>query len=213
MVVLSEREIFFKRGRRWWLPLVILPLVVLAAGTGLLDISAAALVGAVVVLMFGVVTPQEAYRTIDWSVIFMIAAFVPVGHAFQVTGTADFLAQTIISASAWAPPDLAPYVVLAMIYLVTVVMTQVASNNAAAVVVAPIALSLGPALGVDSRPFVFAVCFAASAAFMTPMGYQTNLMVHEAGQYRLMDYVRYRARLNLLMWVLAMIMIPVFWPF
>lgn len=213
VIVLSEREIFLKRGRRWWLPIVVLPLVVLAAATGLMDIAAAALVGAVVVLMLGVVTPQEAYRTVDWSVVFMIAAFVPVGHAFHVTGTADFLADTLLRASAWAPSDLAPHVVLAMIYLVTALITQVASNNAAAVVVTPIALSLGPALGVDARPFVFAVCFAASAAFMTPMGYQTNLMVHAAGQYRFMDYVRYGAPLNLLMWLLATFLIPFFWPF
>jgi di/tricarboxylate transporter len=213
VVVLSEHEVFLRRNRRWWLVLVVLPLVVLAAATGLLEIAAGALVGAVVLLLFGVMTPQEAYRSVDWSVVFMIAAFVPVGYAFQVTGTADFLARSLLSASAWAPPDFAPHVVLSMLYLVTALLTQVASNNAAAVVVAPIALSLGPALGVDSRPFVFAVCFAASAAFMTPMGYQTNLMVHVAGQYRFIDYVRFGAPLNLLAWLLATILIPVIWPF
>lgn len=213
VVVLSEREFSLRRNRRWWLVLVVLPLVIIAAATGLLDIAAGALVGAVVLLLFGVMTPHEAYRAIDWSVIFMIAAFVPVGHAFQVSGTADFLARSLLSVSSWAPPELAPHVVLAMVYLVTALLTQVASNNAAAVVVAPIALSLGPALGVDSRPFVFAVCFAASAAFMTPMGYQTNLMVHAAGQYRFSDYLRFGAPLNLLVWILAMILIPVIWPF
>jgi di/tricarboxylate transporter len=157
--------------------------------------------------------PQEAYRAVDWSVVLMIAAFVPVGHAFQVTGTADFLARIILAASAWAPTDLAPHVVLALLYLVTAAITQVASNSAAAVVAAPIALSLGPALGVDSRPFVFAVCFAASAAFTTPMGYQTNLMVHAAGRYRFMDYVRFGAPLNLVVWILATILIPLIWPF
>jgi di/tricarboxylate transporter len=213
LILFSEHEFFLRKGRRWWLVLVVLPLVVLAAATGALEIAAAAMVGAVVLLLFGVMTPQEAYRSVDWSVIFMVAAFVPVGHAFQVTGTADFLARGLLRASAWAPADLAPHAVLAMLYLVTAILTQVASNNAAAVVVAPIALSLGPALGVDSRPFVFAVCFAASAAYMTPMGYQTNLMVHAAGRYRFTDYVRFGAPLNLLVWVLATILIPVFWPF
>ncbi|MEJ2721308.1 MAG: SLC13 family permease, partial [bacterium] len=213
VVVFSERDVFLKRGRLWWLPLVVLPLVVLAAAAGLMDIAAGALVGAVVLLLFGVMTPQEAYRAVHWPVIFMVAAFVPLGHAFQVTGTADFLAESALGVSSFAPPGLAPYVVLALVYLVTALLTQVASNNAAAVVVAPIALSLGPALGVDSRPFVFAVCFAASAAFMTPMGYQTNLMVHAAGQYRFMDYVRFGAPLNILVWLLSMLLIPVIWPF
>jgi di/tricarboxylate transporter len=192
---------------------LVLPLAVLAAALGWLDIAASALVGAVVMLLFRVLTPQEAYRAVDWPVIFVIAAFVPVGHAFQVTGTADFLAQSVMAMSGWAPPALLPSVVLALVYLVTVVLTQVVSNNAAAVVVAPIVLSLGPALGVDSRPFVVAVCFAASAAFLTPMGYQTNLMVHAAGEYRFLDYIRFGAPLNVLVWILAVVLIPLIWPF
>jgi di/tricarboxylate transporter len=213
LVIFSERKASLTRGHLWWLPIVVLPAVVLAAALGWLDIAAGALVGAVVVLLFGVITPQEAYRSVDWPVIFVIAAFVPVGHAFQATGTADFLARSVLLGSAWAPPELHPHVVLAMIYLVTALLTQVASNNAAAVVVTPIALSLGPALGVDSRPFVLAVCFAASAAFMTPMGYQTNLMVHTAGEYRFVDYIRFGAPLSLLAWVVTTLLIPVFWPF
>ena len=190
-----------------------LPLVVLAAAAGWLDIAASALIGAVLVLLSGVITPQEAYRAVDWPVIFIIAAFVPIGHAFQVTGTADFLSNSVLAISSWAPPDLLPHVVLAIVYLVTAMLTQVVSNNAAAVVVTPIVLSLGPALGVDSRPFVIAVCFAASAAFMSPMGYQTNLMVHAAGEYRFIDYLRFGAPLNLLAWLLTVLLIPVFWQF
>jgi len=213
VVVFRERDATLRKGRMWWLPLVVMPLVVLSAALGVLDIAAAALVGAVLLLLFGVITPQEAYRAVDWPVIFVIAAFVPVGHAFQVTGTADLLARSVLTVGSWAPIDLLPYFVLAMVYIVTVVLTQVVSNNAAAVVVAPIALSLGPALGVDSRPFVIAVCFAASAAFMTPMGYQTNLMVHSAGEYSFGDYLRFGTPLNLLVWLLALLLIPVIWPF
>ncbi len=213
VVILSERELTLRRGKMWWFPLLVLTLVVLVASLGWLDIAAAALVGAVLVLLFGVITPQEAYRAVEWPVIFVIAAFVPVGHAFQVTGTADFLASSVLAIGGWAPVNLLPYVVLATVYVVTVVLTQVVSNNAAAVVVTPIALSLGPALGVDSRPFVMAVCFAASAAFMTPMGYQTNLMVHVAGEYRFSDYIRFGAPLNLLVGVLALILLPILWPF
>jgi di/tricarboxylate transporter len=213
LVVFSDRDASLRKGRLWWFPLVVLPLVVLSAAFGWLDIAAGALVGVAVLFLLRVVTPQDAYRAIDWPVVLVIAAFVPVGHAFQSTGTADFLAQSILDFSGWASPAVQPYVVLALVYLVTALLTQVASNSAAAVVVAPIALSLGPALGVDSRPFVFAVCFAASAAFMSPMGYQTNLMVHKAGEYRFIDYIRFGAPLSLLAWVLTTVLIPLIWPF
>jgi di/tricarboxylate transporter len=103
--------------------------------------------------------------------------------------------------------------VLSLIYLTTAVLTQLVSNSAAVIIVTPIALSLAPALGVDWKPFVFAVAFAGSAAFMTPMGYQTNLMVYAAGEYRFLDYVRFGAPLNLLFWLLATLLIPFFWPF
>jgi di/tricarboxylate transporter len=213
LVVFSEREVSLRKGRLWWLSLAVLPVVVLVTATGWLDIAASALVGAVLLLLCGVITPQEAYRSVDWPVIFLIAAFVPVGHAFQVTGTAEFLAGSIFAVSSWASPEFLPYVVLAVVYVLTALLTQIASNNAAVVVAAPIALSLGPTLGVDSRPFVFAVCFAASAAFMTPMGYQTNLMVYAVGQYRFVDYLRLGVPLNLLAGILAIILIPIIWPF
>ena len=117
------------------------------------------------------------------------------------------------SVSGWAAPAIAPYAVLALLYFLTSVLTQLISNNAAVIIATPIALSLGPALGVSWQPFVFAVCFAGSAAFMTPMGYQTNLMVYAAGEYRFLDYTRFGAPLNLIFWVIATILIPVFWPF
>jgi di/tricarboxylate transporter len=187
--------------------------VILTAALGVVDIATSALLGTIVVLLAGVLKPAEAYHAIDWSVIFMIAAFVPVGHAFISTGTADYLAGGLLESSGWAPADLAPYVVLSLIYVVTTVLTQLVSNNAAAIIITPIALSLGPALGVDWKPFVFAVCFAGSAAFMTPVGYQTNLMVYAAGEYRFMDYVKFGGPLNLIFWVIATVGIPMIWPF
>jgi len=213
VVVFHERDVALKKGRMWWLPLVEMPLVVLVAAAGWLDIAGSALVGAVLMLLFGILSPQEAYRAIDWSVIFVIAAFVPVGHAFQTTGAADFLANTVLAVGGWAPAAILPHVELSVVYVVTVLLTQIVSNNAAAVVVTPIALSLGPVLGVDSRPFVIAVCFAASAAFMTPMGYQTNLMVHAAGEYRFSDYIRFGGPLNLIVGLLALLLVPLLWPF
>ncbi len=213
MLVLSEQAVTFRRKRFWWLVFPVLPLVILLAATGVLDIASGALIGAVVLLLAGTISPQEAYRSINWSVIFLVAAFVPVGKAFVSTGTADFIAGKLLAASTWVPEGWAPYVALSTVYLATSVLTQMVSNNAAAVVLAPVALSLGVSLGVDPRPFLFAVCFAASAEFMTPMGYQTNLMVYGAGAYRFLDYTRFGAPLNLLFWLLATLLIPVFWPF
>lgn len=213
LVILSEQEFALRRGRFWWLVFLLLPLVILSAAFGVLKISVGALVGAVVLLLFRVLTPPEAYRAVDWSVVFLIAAFVPVGQAFVKTGTADFIASGLLKIAAWAPPGLEAYVALSTIYLATSVLTQMVSNNAAAIILAPIALAMGPSLGVDSRPFLFAVCFAASAEFMTPMGYQTNLMVYGAGGYRFLDYTRFGAPLNLLFWILGTLLIPVFWPF
>jgi len=211
--VLTEHDVHLRRRPRWWLVLVVLPLVIVVAALGWMDIAAAAMVGAVVLLIFRVVSPQEAYRSMNWPVLFMIAAFVPVGRAFQVTGTAEFLAKGLLAASAWAPERIAPYLLLALLYLAASILTQIASNNAAAVVLAPVALSVGASLGVDPRPFVIAVCFAASAAFLTPMGYQTNLMVYSAGGYRFSDYARFGAPLSLLTWLLATFLIAVIWPF
>jgi di/tricarboxylate transporter len=213
LVVLSEHDVHLRREPYWWLVLVLLPLSVALAAFGVMDIAAGTLISSVVLLLFGVLTPVEAYRSVDWSVVFLIAAFVPLGHAVTSTGAADFLAQILLTASSWASSDIAPYVALSLIYLTTAVLTQLVSNSAAVIIATPIALSLAPALGVDWKPLVFAVAFAGSAAFMTPMGYQTNLMVYAAGEYRFLDYVRFGAPLNLLFWLLATFLIPFFWPF
>jgi di/tricarboxylate transporter len=213
LVVLSEHDVHLRREPFWWLVLVLLPLSVTLAAFGIMDIAAGTMISSVLLLLLGVLKPVEAYRSVDWSVIFLIAAFVPLGHAFTSTGAADFLARNLLAASAWAPSDIEPYVVLSLVYLSTTVLTQIVSNSAAVIIATPIALSLAPSLGVDWKPLVFAVAFAGSAAFMTPMGYQTNLMVYAAGEYRFLDYVRFGAPLNLLFWLLATLLIPVFWPF
>jgi di/tricarboxylate transporter len=213
LIVISELGHRFRRRRGWWLVLVLLPAVVLAATVGWLDIEVAAVLAVILLLLTGAVTPQHAYRSINWSVLFLIAAFVPVGLAIINTGTASFIADRLLAIRETVSPEIAPYLVLSLIYLATSVMTQMVSNNAAAIIVAPIALSVAEALGVDSRPFIVAVCFAASAEFMTPMGYQTNLMVYGPGGYRFLDYIRFGAPLNLLFWILATLLIPWIWGF
>lgn len=213
MQIISEAEFSLSRERFWWLPLVLFPVVVLLAVFGVVEIMSGAVLGAILILMLGVLKPQETYRSIDWSVLLLIAAFVPVGDAMIRTGTADFLAAGILSAADLFQADWRLFGTLSLVYLITSLMTQMISNNAAAIILTPVALSLAGSLGVDPRPFLFAICFAASAEFMTPMGYQTNMMVYGPGGYRFLDYVRFGAPLNLAFWVLASLLIPFLWPF
>ncbi len=213
LLVLSEVDFGLRRHRLWWLPLAVLPAVVTLAALGILQIAAGALVGAIVVLMAGLLTTQEAYRAVDWSVLILIAAFVPVGHAIVETGTASFIASGLAGAGGYFPAHWAPYATVALLYLVTSLMTEMVSNSAAAIILTPVAIDVSSALGVDARPFLMAICFAASASFMTPMGYQTNLMVFGPGGYRFGDYLRAGGPLNLLFWIVAALLIPRLWPF
>lgn len=210
--VLTELPVRFVRRRFWWLVLLILPTIVVLAAVGILEIVGGALLGAILLLALGVMSPRSAYDAINWQVIFLIAAFVPVGQAAIRSGAADFLAAGLVRAADLLPLS-APYAVLALLYLATSLLTQVVSNAAAAIVLAPVALSLASSLGVEPRAFLMAVCFAASAEFMSPVGYQTNLMVYAPGGYRFLDYTRFGAPLNLLFWVTAVFLIPWVWPF
>ena len=210
-IVLSEHEVEpARRPPRWWLVAIVSPAVVLVAALGWLEIAAAALIGVVVLVVAKVLTPREAYRSIDWSVIVLVAAFVPVGQAVVETGTAAFVSDLLMRLAGVVPVP-APYAVLSLLYLATSLLTLMVSNAAAAIVVTPIGLSLAASLGVDPRPFIIAVCFAASTDFATPMGYQTNMMVYAPGGYRFLDYTRVGGPLNLLFWATASVAIPWLW--
>lgn len=213
LVVLSEVDPEFHRHRFWWMILLLLPAVMALAAFGVLEIAAGALVACVALLVFGAVTTREGYRSIEWPVLFFIAAFVPVGDAMLRTGAAEYLARLLLAPVYGLPPEWAPWIAVSALYLATSLLTEVVTNNATAILVAPVAIGMAHELGVSPRPLVFAVCFAASAAFMTPTGYQTNMMVHGPGSYRFSDYVRFGAPLNLLFWVLGSLLIPRFWPF
>jgi di/tricarboxylate transporter len=193
--------------------LVVLPAVVILAATGVVDILKAAILGCISLFVVRALRPTEAYRAVDWSVLLLIAAFVPVGSAMLSTGTAGYLAQGMLRLRNVSPDFFTPAVILAILYLLTSVMTQTISNNATAILMAPIALQLGADLGVDPRPFLITVCFAASAGFMTPYGYQTNLMVMGPGNYRFADYVKFGAPLTVMFWLIAAAVIPLLWSF
>ncbi len=189
--------------------------VILAVSLNILPIVAAALIGMVAVFFTGCLQPKEGYDAIEWSILGLIYGMLGMGLAMQTTGTADLIADGLVSVGSLdiVSEGLRPYVILAMLYFGTMVMTETLSNNATVVLMAPIALSLGPAVGVDPRPFVIATCIAASASFSTPIGYQTNTYVYGVGGYRFSDFVKIGLPLNLMYFIVSVLLIPQIWKF
>lgn len=172
-------------------------------------ILSAALVGAVIVMIAGCVDPREAYRSVEWPILFIIFGMLGLGKAMENTGAAKLVAESL----AGVLTPFGPVAVLAMVYLLASILTEFVTNNAVAILLTPIAIAIAEGLGVDPRPFVVAIMFGASASFATPIGYQTNTYVFGAGGYRFSDFPKVGAPLSLLLWLVAVIFIPVFWPF
>ena len=212
LIIISEVKSELHRGRFWWVIMALLPIMLILVATGVVDILRGSLLAVVILLLIRAVDIQEAYRSVEWSVLFLIAAFVPLGYAMANTGTAQFIADGIMRLIDFFPPHLAAPAALALLYLCTSLLTEMVSNNATAIIVAPIAISLAAGLGVDPRPFLIAVAFASSAAFMTPMSYQTNMMVYGPGGYRFKDYLRFGMPLNFGFWLMGSYLIPKLWP-
>ena len=209
LIATNELTELHLRKDRAAVALGLLALVVLLAAFKVVPILVAALLGAVGMVVSRCLTIEEAYQSIDWKVIFLLGGILPLGLALQQSGTASWLANTIMAPVV----RLGPLVVLAALYLITAVLTEAMSNNTAVVLLAPITLSLASVLNVSPRPLLMAITFAASTSFATPIGYQTNTMVYAPGGYRFLDFTRVGAPLNLLFWITAVILVPVFWPF
>jgi di/tricarboxylate transporter len=208
-ISLGERDLKIQLTKRWWLPTVTIFVVVLLAATGVMPIVKAAFLGAVVVLATRTLTFQQAVHGIDWTVIFLLAWILPLGIAIENTGLAALIGEGL----GWIGVQHGPLIMLSVLYLATSLLTSFFSNNATAVLMVPIAFTAAAQMQVDVKPFLMAVAFAASASFMTPMGYQTNAMVFGPGNYRFNDYLKFGAPLTLIFWVLGTLLIPVFWPF
>lgn len=174
----------------------------------------AALVGALALLWMKVVTPREAYASVDWQVLLMLYGLLGLGMAMQNTGTAQYLSAEVVRwAERFVSPENLPIVLLWVVFLLTLLLTEVLSNNATAVMLVPIVVQLAHHLNVDSRPFVMAVTVAASTAFALPMGYQTHMMVFGPGGYKFIDFLKVGIPLNIICWVIACTLIPLIWSF
>ncbi len=208
-VVVSDVGSLDEKPRRRLTAMLIVVGVIVAAATGLAHISVAALVGAILLVLTGSLRLDEAYRAVDWQVVFLLGGILPLGIAMQKTGGADLLANLLIN---WVGNH-GPIAILAALYLVTTVLTAFMSNTATAALLVPIAITTAASLGIDPRPLLVAIAFGASASFMTPVGYQTNLLVYGPGSYRFSDYIKIGVPLTIIFWILATLLIPLVWAF
>ena len=180
----------------------------------IIPIHYAAMVGALLLLWMKVITPRDAYASIDWQVMLMLYGLLGLGMAMKETHTAEWLARELVQvAEHFVSPENLPLVLLWLVFLLTVCLTEVLSNNATAVMLVPIVMTLAHEIGVSPRPFIMAVTVAASTAFALPMGYQTHMMVYGPGGYRFSDFLKVGIPLNLICWVISCLLIPHIWAF
>ena len=211
-VVLGEVDAELRKQRFWWMTIVVIIGTIALAAFGFMPIVKSAMLGVVILLALKILTPQESYQSINWQVIILISALIPVGIVIQKTGTAGWIAGLISSATESVPSEWQPKVLLALIYFITIFLTEISSNAATAIIMTPISIAVAQQMGFDPRAFVFAVAFAASASFITPVGYQTNLMVYGPGGYKFSDYIRVGFPLAFIFWIMAIFILPILWP-
>lgn len=208
-IITSEMETTeFRRGKAAF-AVAIVAGVVLAATFELAPIVVTAILGAIGLILVGCISIEEAYEAIEWKIIFLLAGVLSLGVALDQSGAAALLSSNMLKYVG----VLGPIALVSAFYLLTSILTETMSNNATAALLAPIAIATAKTLDVDATPFLMAITFAASASFMTPVGYQTNTMIYGPGQYKFIDFVKVGSPLNLMFWILATIMIPIIWPF
>ncbi len=177
--------------------------------TGTVNIAAAAVLAAILMILTGCLNMDEAYRSIEWQSVFLIAGMLPMGIAMAKTGTAQYLSDLIINLVG----GYGPQAIMIGLFVLTTLITEFMSNAAAAVLVAPIAISAAVQLGVAPQAFVMGVGIAASNSFLFPIGHQASVLVYGPGSYRFFDYTKVGLPLTLLIWVLLIIFLPILWPF
>ena len=211
-IVLGEVEAELRKQRFWWVSIIVILGAIILATLGIMPIMKGAIIGVAFLLALKVITPQESYQSVHWQVIVLIAALIPVGLVIQNTGTAEWIGMIISDIARMSSPKWHAHILLALVYLITMILTEVSSNAATAIIMTPIAIAVSGQMGFDSRPFIFAVAFAASASFITPVGYQTNLMVYGPGGYKFSDFIRVGFPIAILFWISAIIFLPMIWP-
>ncbi|MDR9418947.1 SLC13 family permease [Gracilimonas sp.] len=208
-VLATEIEVPEYKTKKIPVALGIIAGVVGLAAFGILPIVATAICGVILMILSGCITNEEAYQSINWKVIFLLGGVLPLGIAMQKTGAAQVLVDVLITQL----ESLGPRAVLSAFFFLSMMLTNIISNNATAVLLAPIAIEAASSIGVNPTPMLVAVTLAASLSFMTPIGYQTNTMIFGPGQYTFTDFVKVGTPLNILFWIIGTFAIPYFWPF
>ena len=212
-IVLGKVQARLIKEKFWWVSVYVVLISIVFAAIGYIPIMKGAFLSVVILLSLKIITAQESYQSIHWQVIFLIAALIPIGTVIQKTGTADWIGNNISNFIFLFSSELQPYVLLATIYFITMILTEISSNVATAIIMVPIAVAVSNQLGLEPRPFVFTVAYAASSSFITPIGYQTNLMVYGPGGYKFSDYIRVGLPLSLILLISAILIIPKLWHF
>lgn len=207
-LVLEPVAIETRRTRKAPLAVGIFGLALLAVILGWLHISAAAVAAAVLMVLSRAVSMEEAYESIEWRSVFLIAGMLPLGIAMDQSGAARFLADHISGALGF----LGPLGIMMGLFILTTIITEFMSNAAAAVLVAPIGIAAAVSLGADPRAFVMGIGIAASTSFVAPVGHQANVLVFGPGGYRFTDFTKVGVPLTLLIWALLLIFLPMIWP-
>ncbi len=215
-ILLLDRPHTSSKDFRKKAPIVLLTMagVIISVSLNLMPITAAAIIGVGIILATGVLRPQDAYASIDWSILVLIYGMLGIGIAMQTTGVDSHVANLLAHLQDLnLPGSWNLILILACLYLATSLLTEILSNNAAIVLMAPIGIHLGLTLGVDPRPFIIAACIASSASFSTPIGYQTNTYVYSVGGYRFTDFIKIGLPLNIIYLIGTVILVPMLWSF
>lgn len=207
LLVLEEKEIESLRQDKGMIALIITLSVIIIAAFDIQPILVTSLVGVVLMVITGCLKPGEVYGSIRWDIIFLLAGLIPLGTAMDNSGTTKWLADNLVAIGG----HLSGFWILVFFYLITSVLTEILSNNAAVVLMIPVAVEVAKTLDLNPLAFMYAVTFAASNSYLTPIGYQTNTMVYAPGGYKFLDFTRLGAPLNLILTILTPSLIVLFY--
>lgn len=208
-LLLKSPDVLSPRLNKAPINLLIFITMISLVALGVLEIAVAGVLGAILSVITGCLSMEEAYKSIEWKTVFLIAGMLPMGIAMEKTGTATLLSEWVIGLTG----DFGALGVMSGLFLLTTILTSFMSNAAVAALVTPIAIQTAFSYGINPHPLVMGVAIAASNSFVTPIGHQASVLVYGPGGYRFFDYARVGLPLTLMIWLLLMIFLPIFWPF